>query len=159
MAGSALGLPAAAAALPAVACTGLLLAFAGAEWRGATPLSITGRPLNIAEAAGTGNGAEVFRLLEAGAAADRMLPVRPEIISSSVTSVTALEAAVLSDKVEIVVLLDDRGLLTGETRTSLACLARDVEAEDAAAYLGTPTCEAGVARAAILARSSVPASR
>jgi hypothetical protein len=85
--------------------------------------------------------------------------VRPEIISSAITEVTALEAAVLARKVELVRMLDRRGYIRGDAaRRGLACLAADLDADDVVQYLvrpGDPPCEPDAARGRLLARSKV----
>jgi hypothetical protein len=125
----------AAALVPIVACTALVLLFALAESTGWTPLSYD-VPRNVAEAAGMGRGAEVLRFLRQGDDPRRLHEVRPEVISSSITRVTALEAAVWSRRVELIRLLDREGLLdaSGE-RAHLACIARAIGIADVERHL------------------------
>ena len=116
------------------------------------------RPLNIAEAAGEGNAAEVVRRLRLGEDPNRVYPVRPHIIPLPVTMTTAVEAAVWSRRVGLMDLLEREGvILGGRSRTELACLAGDVGADEIAAYLSKgqlPACEPEAALARIVARSS-----
>ena len=123
-----------AAAGPAAAAVLAVVLFAVIELSGWTPLSI-GRPLNIAEAAGLGSGAEVMRMLRAGDDPTRIMPVRPEVISASVRQVSALEAAVWSRRVSLMQLLDTSGAIIGDTRDDLACLAQDLRAVEIVEYL------------------------
>jgi hypothetical protein len=131
-----------AAALPAGLMTLGLLAFIVMESSGRTPLSL-GPPRNIAEAAGLANAAETLRFLSAGADPTRVLPIRPEILSSAILQLTALEAAVWSRQIALVQLLDEYGVIVGDERHRLACLAADLPAEDIRMYLaapGAPAC-------------------
>src|SRR5512138_1841448 len=93
------------AAVPAVLATLVILTFSALELLGRTPFSI-GPFRNVAEAAGMGAASEVLRLLGTGEDPNRVLPIRREIISSSVTRATALEAAIWSRRRELVELLD-----------------------------------------------------
>ncbi len=144
-----------AVAVPPAVAAVLVLLFIAMELAGRTPSAI--EPQNIAESAGLGNGAEILRRLQLGEDPTRVQTIRPEIISSQVTRVTALEAAVLSRKVQLVELLDDRGAIVGaEARQSLACLAQDAGVGDIVEYLapaGAPPCEPGATRARLMARS------
>jgi hypothetical protein len=148
-------LPGMAAAVPALFATVGVLAFAARELSGTTPLS-NGPMRNVAEAAGAGQSSEVLRLLRAGDDPRRFWPVRPEVISASVTRPTGLEAAVWGGR-NIVELLDQRGFIADDgTRTRLACLAQDVGKTEVAAYLtasGAPSCEPGAAFASVKDRS------
>jgi hypothetical protein len=143
------------AAAPAVLATLAVLAFAGRELSGTTPLS-DGPPLNVAEAAGSGQVSEVLRFLRAGEDPSRFWPVRPDIISSTVTRPTGLEAAVWTGS-GLMELLDRRGYIRDDdTRQHLVCLAQDVGKQEVVAYLSpgrAPTCEPGVALARVQDRS------
>jgi hypothetical protein len=111
-------------------------------------------PANMAEAAGLASAADVMRRLGLGEDPRRVLPVRPEIISSAVRRASALEAAVWSRQVELVKLLDRWGAFEGGERTRIGCLARDLQAEDIATYLGaTDACVANATLDAILERT------
>lgn len=144
------------AAAPAVLATLAVLVFAVRELSGKTPLSY-GPPINVAEAAGGGDAANVLRFLRAGWDPTQIWPLRPEIISSTVTRATALEAAVWGGRQPLVELLDRRGFIRDAgTRHHLACLAKDVGSEEVVAYLfpgGAPPCEPGAAFAVVKARS------
>jgi hypothetical protein len=135
------------AAAPAVLATVALLVFAGRELSGTTPLS-DGLPRNVAEAAGSAQVAEVLRFLRAGEDPRRFWPVRPDIISSTVTRPTGLEAAVFTGS-GLMELLDRRGYIRdGGTRLHLACLAKDVGKTEVVEYLfpgPPPSCEPDVA--------------
>lgn len=143
------------AAAPAVLATLAVLAFAGREMSGTTPLS-DGLPRNVAEAAGSGQVSEVLRFLRAGEDPRRFWPVRPDIISSTVTRPTGLEAAVFTGS-GLMELLDRRGYIRdGGTRQHLACLAKDVGKQEVVEYLSpgrAPPCEPGVALAQVKDRS------
>lgn len=144
-----------ALAAPVVLATLGVLLFIGMELSGRTPSSI--RAESIAEAAGIGNSAETLRRLLAGEDPARVQAIRPFIIGSEITQVTALEAAVFSRRVQLVQMLDDRGAIVGgEARRALACLALDTDIGEIVQYLapdGPPACEPGAARALIVARS------
>ena len=143
------------AAAPAVLGTLAVLAFAAREMTGTTPLSY-GPPRNVAEAAGAGQVSEVLRFLRDGEDPSRFWPVRPEIISSTVTRPTGLEAALWGGR-QLIELLDRRGFIrNADTRQHLACLAKDIGNSDLVAYLspgGDPPCEYGAAYASLKARS------
>lgn len=121
---------------PSIAATLVVAWFSIAELAGHTPLAYD-RPLNVAEAAGMGRGSEVLRLLDAGQDPRALMRVRPEVISSSVTEVSALEAAVWSRKSHLLRLLDGLGAVPVAQRHRLACLAVDIKAPDMASYLET----------------------
>lgn len=141
------------AALPVLATLAVGWSVLAAAWGG--PGS-GGAPVNMAEAAGLGNAADVLRRLGVGEDPRSVLPVRPEIISSSVLRASALEAAVWSRQVELVKLLDRWGAFDGGWRSRIGCLARDLQAEDIAAHLGaTDGCVPNAALDAVLERTRV----
>jgi hypothetical protein len=133
-----------------------ILAFAGLEVLGRTP-SALGPPRNIAEAAAMRAPSEVLRLLGEGEDPNRVWPVRPEIISSTITRVTALEAAIWSHHWEMVEMLDRREAIgDAKTRQHLICLTNDVGDPDILAYLSpgqTPDCVPGAALEIVNERS------
>lgn len=141
---------------PSVATVGIVW-FSLAEISGRTPFS-SGPPANIAEAAGLGSGAEVLRLLRERHNPHAILPLNPDVISSSVTRASAVEATVWSRRFQLVELLDREGVLADPAeRHTLLCLARDVGVDEIVAYLAKTDrapCEEGRALAAVLARSS-----
>jgi len=143
-------------AAPIVLATIAVLAFSGLEIAGHTPSAI-GPPRNIAEAVGMGSPSEVLRLLDFGEDPNRVLPVRREIISSAITRVTALEAAVWSHHREMMELLDHRrAIVDADTRRHLICLTKDVGDADILAYLSggrEVECEHGRALALVEERS------
>ena len=144
-----------AVALPAAAATVAVAAFAVFEAAGNQ--SITMAPVNIAEAAGLANASEVLRLLRSGSDPARVMPARPEIISSAVPHITALEAAVWSRHVELVHMLDDEGVIVGDERRRLACLAADLQVGDIVEYLSPeapPDCVAGQVEQEIRGRAA-----
>jgi hypothetical protein len=80
--------------------------------------------------------------------------LRAESISSSVLRASALEAAVWSREVELVELLDRLGAFQGNERERIGCLARDLQADDIAKYLGaTDACTPNATLEAILERT------
>jgi hypothetical protein len=143
-------------AAPIVLATAAVLAFSGLEIVGRTPSAI-GPPRNIAEAAGMRAASEVLRLLDYGEDPNRVMPVRADIISSEITSVTGLEAAIWSHHREMVELLDRRGTIVDpETRRHLICLTVDVGDEAILAYLtkgAEPDCVRGAALELVRERS------
>lgn len=145
------------AALPPVLATAAVLGFAISELAGHTPFS-GGPLLNAAEAAGAGSGAELLRLLRAGQDPHAILPIRPDVISSSVRQASTIEAAVWSRTIQIVDLLDREGALAmAAERHQMLCLARDLRADEIVAYLARTDqapCEDGQALAAVQARTA-----
>jgi hypothetical protein len=141
---------------PAFATAGIVW-FSLADILGRTPFS-SGPPANIAEAAGLGSGAEVMRLLRERQNPHAILSLSPDVISSTVTQASAVEAAVWSRRAQLVELLDREGALTDPAeRHNLLCLARDVRVDEIVAYLAktdSAPCEEGRALAAVQARSS-----
>ena len=143
---------------PVLVATLAVLVFAARELRGDTLLS-DGAVRNVAEATGSGQASEVLRFLRAGQDPNRVWTVRRDIISSTITEVTALEAAVWSRHVQLIELLDREGAIAGDARRhQLACLANDLvpPVEDIVKYLapdGTARCEPGAALAVVVARS------
>lgn len=143
-----------AAALPATAATLAILGFAALETGGKPPLSV--HPQNLSEAAALGSAAETVRRLSLGDSPYRIEAVRSELIASQVMHVTPLEAAVYSRRLELIQLLDSRGLLADDPlRRTLACLAADIGAADIAEHLARGRaldCEAGTTHLRIRAR-------
>lgn len=137
---------------PVVGTVVLLLAFALSEVAGHTPVSYPA-PRNLAEAAGMGTAAGVLRFLREGQDPNAIVAVGPEVISSSITRVTALEAAMWSRQVELVQLLDRHGAIDGAARRQyLACLGRNLGTDDIVAFLapdGVADCDADAVRKAI----------
>jgi len=126
------------------------------EMAGHAPLTAQ-PPRNIAEAAGLGSGAEVLRMLRAGQNPMTPLPVRGDIISSEITSATALEAAIWSRRVRLLHLFDREGLLRDdEIRQHVACVATAIGFDDGVEYLfpgGFGGCDPDEVIRAIRARS------
>jgi len=150
-----------AVAVPLVSATIAVVTFSGLELRGDTPLS-DGPVRNVAEATAMGQASEVLRFLAAGEDPNQIWPVRSDIISSTISRVTALEAAVWSRRAQLVELLDRQGaFVNDESRRHVACLASDLESpvEEIVEYLfpeGRPTCTAGQALALVRERTSEP---
>lgn len=152
------GLFAALLAVPVLAATAWVVGFAVLETvAGETPLS-RGTPRNIAEAAGMTDAGEFLRLRAQGQDATWIYDIRPEVISSQVLRVNALEAAVWSRQIALVELVDREGLIPdAATRRELACLAEDIGASEIAHRLApepaeTP-CDPGQAMARVFARN------
>jgi hypothetical protein len=144
----------AALALPPIVAVVATFGFIAAESRGAAVLSY-GPVRNIAEAAGLGSAAEVTRLLTKAQDPAQVMPIRSEIISSSVRHASALEAAIWSRRVELVKLLIVRARISADERNRLACLARDLSASDIAEFLDPgvdATCVSGLVMQSIQAR-------
>ena len=144
------------AVVPPAVATAAIVWFSLAEMSGPTPFS-SGPPANIAEAAGLGSGAEVMRLLRERKNPHAILPLSPDVISSTITRASAVEAAVWSRKFQLVELLDREGVLADpEERHYLLCLARDVGVDEIVAYLArtdSAPCEEGRALKSVQARS------
>ena len=133
-----------AVALPPMVAVAAAAVFAVLEAAGNRSITMT--PANIAEAAGLANASEVLRLLRSGEDVSRVMPARPDIISSAIPRITALEAAVWSRHVELVRMLDHEGVILGDERRRLACLAADLQIGDIVEYLSPrvpPDCVAG----------------
>ena len=137
-----------AALVPSLAATAVVLVAAVSH---VTP------PRNLAEAAARGSASYVLRFLRAGESATRLQPVDPEVISSAVTRVTPLEAAVWSRQAALIELLDRQGVIPdAPSRQHMTCLAADLAVEDAVDYLGKGepvSCPAGETLAGIVERS------
>jgi hypothetical protein len=133
--------------LPPVAALALLAAMTVGEHSG-RPLMAYDPPRNGAEAAALGQAAALTGFLRAGEDPSRVYPLRAEALSSGVPRATILEAAVLSRREPIVLLLDHRGAIgDAAVRQELACLASDVKQRDIAELLapnGT-ACSPGAA--------------
>ncbi len=139
----------------------MVVVFSASELFGYTLWSY-GPTVNLAEAAALGSASEVVRRLDAGENPARLVAVRPFAISSSVTRVTALEAAVWSRSAELMQLLDRTGAIAdGETREHLSCLAKDLRVEEIVEYLspkGPSQCVPEQALKVVVARSLEPKS-
>ena len=144
------------AALPGILGTLAVLAFSGLDLLGRTPAS-PGPVRNIAEATASGAAPEVLRLLAAGQDPNRVWPVRPEFVSSTMTQVTAFEAAVVNRRAVMLELLNREGARVDEqSHGHLQCLAADLSAKEILGYLSparTPDCEYGAAIERVLDRA------
>ena len=141
--------------VPALIGVVLLIAFVVAELAGST-VFIYGPAQNLAEAAAMADAAAVLRRLRAGEDPSAMVIVRPEVISSSVTRVSTLEASIWGREIELVKLLDREGAIDAAQRSYLACLSQGLRADAITEYLapnGTDGCNAEEALARIQARS------
>ena len=151
-----------AVALPPMAAVAAVALFAVLETAGNR--SITMAPANIAEAAGLANASEVLRLLRSGEDVSRVMPARPEIVSPAISRISALEAAVWSRQSELIYMLDEEGVILGDERRRLACLAADLQIGDIAEYLSpkvpgaraAPACVAGQVEQEIRGRAAAP---
>lgn len=133
-----------AAVVPIAAGITLVLAFMLAEVAGSSVFTYES-PQNLAEAAAMANAAGVLRYLRAGANPADVVTVRPDVISSTVTRVNALEAAIWGREVAIVRLLVREGALgRREARQDLACLSEALHADAITEFLapeGTSGCD------------------
>jgi len=140
---------------PMGAAMALLLAFIVGELSGIRPFSYQA-PSNLAEAAGMGLMPEVLRFIRDGADARRVENVRPDIISSEITRVTAPEAAIWARRVQLVRLMEREGALGDDAdRAHLACLARALQVVEIVEYLAphdTGDCDPDQTLARIAAR-------
>jgi hypothetical protein len=133
----------------------MLALIACAEVMGRAPLS-EGGPRNFAEAAGMARASEVLRRIEDGEDPSRIEPVRPFIISSALTQVSALEAAVATRRIELVQMIDRLGALREpQMRQHLACLAGDLGIDDIVEYFAADAspCRRGATIDAMRARA------
>jgi hypothetical protein len=121
--------------LPIAAATIIVLAFTIGEISGYTPASYPA-PRNLAEATGMGIASEALRFLWQGEDPNQIVQIRPDIISSEITRVTALEAAIWSRRVRLVQMLERAGAIRGDLRPYLACLASHLRAQEIVAHLG-----------------------
>jgi hypothetical protein len=120
---------------PMLVAMAFLLVFTAGELIGVRPFSYQA-PSNLAEAAGMGSMPEVLRFIRQGADSTRVENVRPDIISSEITKVTAPEAAIWSRRVQLVRLMEREGAFGNEAdRPHLACLARALNVADIVEYL------------------------
>jgi hypothetical protein len=115
---------------PMLVAMAFLLVFTVGELIGVHPFSYQA-PSNLAEAAGMGSMPEVLRFIRQGADSTRVENVRPDIISSEITKVTAPEAAIWSRRVQLVRLMEREGAFGTEAdRPHLACLARALQVDE-----------------------------
>jgi hypothetical protein len=138
--GAGLGLMIAA---PVWAALALVLWSVASDAQGRTPF-VYQTPRNVAEAAAMGTAAGVLRFLRTGADPALIEPVRPEIISSAVTHVTALEASIWSRDIALVRALDRETPIDGDARQYLACLGTALGTRDLVTYLapdGVKDCD------------------
>jgi hypothetical protein len=142
-------------ALPPTLALGAVLTLAAGERLGLRPLA---RPVlrNSAEAAASADAASMLQLM-AREPLGTMHTVRPGLLSSGIVKATTVEAAMWSGHVELIEVLDRRAAVTTdpEERASLACLARDIDADAIAVYLAgaVPACEPGAALRRMQARA------
>jgi hypothetical protein len=140
---------------PMLAGLAFLLVFIVGELTGVRPFSYQA-PSNLAEAAGMGSLPEVLRFIREGADSTRVENVRPDIISSEITKVTAPEAAIWARRVQLVRLMETEGAFGREAdRPHLACLARALQVAEIVEYLaphGTADCNPDQTIAQIVAR-------
>jgi hypothetical protein len=139
---------------PVAVAGALLLFFVVSDVAGHTPFVYTA-PRNMAEAAALGMAADVLRSLRGGGDPTAVQTVGPEIISSNVTRVTTVEAAIWGRELALVRMLDREGAIRGDDRRRLACVARAIRSTEIAEYLsphGGDTCDPEATLAAIEAR-------
>ena len=132
-----------AVALPIALASVAVTWFSVSEAFGRTPWSY-GPAQNLAEAAALGSASDVLRRVRAGEDANAVVTVRAHVISSSVSRVTGLEAAVWHRSAALMELLDRSGAIRDEnSRRHLACLASDLRVDEVVTYLspaGPPPC-------------------
>ena len=93
-------------------------------------------PLTLAEAAALRDNGEVVRLIEAGEDPNAPGTVRAEFLRNDALTITPLEAAVGSDRVDIMeVLLEHGARLDPATWNGLMCFATAIEADESRALL------------------------
>ena len=147
---------AAAVLVPVILGLGVVAAFTAGELGGSTVL-FNQPPVNVAEAAGLGITSEVVRFMDLGQDPHRMYVVRPDIISSEITKVTGLEAAIWGRRIEMIRMLDSVGALHDPAmRRHLRCLAMDISLDAVAELLASPDqppCEPGAAAESVRARN------
>ena len=129
---------------PFAVATALLVAFVLLDAAGETPFTYE-PPKNAAEAAGMANAPEVLRFIRLGDSPTAVMPIRPDIVSSSITRLTPAEAAVWSRRGRLLVLVDQLGGIKDDAeRRHLACVALAIQADEMAAYLapqGVSDCD------------------
>jgi hypothetical protein len=100
----------------------------------------------------------VLQRLQAGEDLRQTLPVRAELISSSVPYAAALEAVVWSRQGALMRMLDRLGVVgAGGTRRHLVCLARDLDAGEVVSILdqgGAVECVPEAAMAVVTSRKT-----
>ena len=135
-----------------IATTGIAWVAAG-ERVGAHPFAGL-VPQNSAEAAALANAGDLLRFLRRGENPHDVYPVRPEVISSAILRATTVEAAMWSRQIEMIKLLDREGVIRGDQRADLACLAADLQLDEVVEYFaGSGGCEPGQALARVTART------
>lgn len=148
---------AAALVVPPLVATACVIAVSIAERTGGT-IFAAAAPANLAEAAALGRGDDVVRRLHQGEDPRRVYDLRPEIVSSAVVKATPMEAAMWSQRLLMIHLLDRGGAIADEAaRSHLACLAMDLGLAEAVDYLASataPACVPGEARNRVLARTT-----
>jgi hypothetical protein len=141
---------------PFLAATALVWVYSVSELAGRT-LFVYNAPRNIAEAAGRGSSSEVLRFLKLGQDPRVVMPVGPEVISSSITRVTALEAAIWSRRIRLMRVLQREGHFADPAvRAYLICLAVDIKAQEIQQFLSpnsSDPCQPNATVRAIAARS------
>ena len=152
--------PVLAAVIPCALAMVAVLVFSASELLGHTWFS-PGPERNLAEAAAMGRLSEVARLLRNGEDPRQIVEVRPHVISSSVTRVTALEAAVWHRSASLIRLFESAGALDdAATRRHVLCLANDLKADEIVQYMAHGLrCDPEDTVAAIAARSRVSRAR
>jgi ankyrin repeat protein len=137
----------------AVAVPGAVLIVATAAMLCGLPFGIDPlwrvEPLTLAEAAALRDNGEVVRLIDAGEDPNKAGTVRAEFLHNDPVTVTPLEAAVGSDRVDIIELLLDHGAeIDSSTWTRLMCFATAIEADESRAFLeqrrpegASPACD------------------
>jgi hypothetical protein len=143
-------------ALPGITATIAVAAFSCLELLGRTPSS-PGPVRNISEAIASGRAPDVVRLLAVGQDPNRVWPVRRDIISSTMTRVTAFEAAIVSRRTPMLELLRRQGASTdAQTLDHLRCFASDLSAAEIVDSLSPdrkPDCVYGAAIERVLERA------
>ncbi len=119
-------LPALAVALPAVVAFIALGVFVASEAGGAQPFAVPPGS-NVAEAVAWGDAGQALAFIMSGQDPNRRWPIRQDLLDSrGVVHVTAIQAAILARRPEIVGLMLRQGARP-ETPEGLACLAQAVD--------------------------------
>jgi hypothetical protein len=110
--------------VPVVVAFSLLIVFVVAEATGARPFAVA-PSANVSEAAAFGNAGEVLGFISSGQDPNQRWFIRPNLLDAGAMHLTAVQAAILARRAEVVSLLLRRGA-RAESPAALACLAQVV---------------------------------
>ena len=120
-------------AAPPLVAFALVAGFCAAEALGFQPFDA--QPANVSEAAAMGAAAAALRFVANGSDPNVPQPIAPGVLGTLPRTVTAIDAAILGRRAEMIQLLRQHGVVVADARRS-RCLAEAIQFPEALPILG-----------------------